>query len=132
MIKQHTHDPEPDGVVERFIRGDEVTLYFADDTEVIAKKQAQENDRIFQERYKAKVHRATVVAEIKVTTSAGNTFDGDEISQNRMAKVIVSMDDMDIVTWTLADNTIKEISKAELIEALKLAGKEQSKLWRIR
>lgn len=79
-----------------------------------------------------KQERAKAVAVIKVTTAAGNTFDGDERSQGRMARAILGLQaapaDM-TVTWILADNTVIDADLAELTEALQLAGLEQAALW---
>lgn len=76
-----------------------------------------------------KAARAGAVAAIKVTTAAGNTFDGDETSQGRMGRAVSCMGDGESVTWVLANNTIAKVSRAELVEALRLAGSEQSLLW---
>lgn len=76
-----------------------------------------------------KAARAGAVAAIKVTTSAGNTFDGDEVSQQRMARAIVAMTDGSTVRWVLADNTTIQTSAIELKEALRLAGAAQASIW---
>ncbi|MGP3789765.1 DUF4376 domain-containing protein [Pseudomonas sp. B392_1p] len=80
-----------------------------------------------------KTERAGAVAAIKVTTAAGNVFDGDETSQGRMARAILGLQspaaDVQTVTWVLADNNVIEASAAELQEALTLAGAEQARLW---
>lgn len=73
--------------------------------------------------------RGTAVAAITVTTSAGNVFNGDEDSQNRMARSIVALTDTDTITWVLADNSTIQATKAELQEALKLSGEAQTALW---
>ncbi|WP_110644119.1 hypothetical protein [Salinicola sp. CPA57] len=73
--------------------------------------------------------RAANVAQIKVTTAAGNTFDGDETSQNRMARFVAMADEADTIRWVLADNSVIQANKAELKEALTLAGKAQAQLW---
>lgn len=79
----------------------------------------------------AKAEREMAVAAIKVTTQAGNTFDGDETSQGRMARAIVALQGTGAmsVAWVLADNTAIEASAAELTEALALAGAAQASLW---
>lgn len=79
----------------------------------------------------AKAEREAAVAAIKVTTAAGNTFDGDETSQGRMARAIVALQGTGApsVTWVLADNTVIEASAAELTEALALAGSAQAAIW---
>ena len=75
-----------------------------------------------------KQERTKRVSEIKVTTAAGE-FDGDETSQTRMSRAISVMSDTDTTTWILADNTPATVTKAELKEALKLAGEEQTFIW---
>ena len=72
-----------------------------------------------------------VVEAIQVTTTAGNTFDGDEESQGRMARAILGLESVPnaTVTWVLADNSEIQVTTAELREALALAGAEQARLW---
>lgn len=84
-----------------------------------------------QLREEAKAARAAAVEAITVTTAAGNTFDGDEISQARMSRAILvlSTGAAASVPWVLADNTVIQASAAELTEALALAGAEQARLW---
>lgn len=84
-----------------------------------------------QLRDEAKAARTTAVSAIKVTTQAGNTFDGDEVSQGRMARAIIALQatGTPTVTWVLADNTSIQASAAELSEALALAGSAQAALW---
>lgn len=71
------------------------------------------------------------VSKIKVTTQAGNIFDGDEVSQGRMARAIIALQATGTpsVTWILADNTVIQASVAELGEALALAGAAQASMW---
>ena len=76
-----------------------------------------------------KAEREALVASITVTTLDGYTFDGDEVSQGRMARAIVSMDDVETVTWVLANNTVLHATKAQLQEALKMAGIRQTEVW---
>lgn len=74
--------------------------------------------------------RDTLVGEIKVTTSSGKTFDGDEVSQTRMARAILALNAAGGTTqWKLADNTVALVDSDELTEALMLAGTEQTKIW---
>ncbi|MCP8687749.1 DUF4376 domain-containing protein [Marinobacterium sedimentorum] len=77
----------------------------------------------------AKRDRIEDVAAITVTTASGLTFDGDEDSQTRMARALLGMTDADTIDWVLADNSITTVGKAELAEALRLAGLEQARLW---
>ncbi len=71
------------------------------------------------------------VKAVRVTTTTGKTFDGDEKSQDRMMRAIqiASITDETTTNWKLADNTIVEVTLDELREALALAGKEMSRLW---
>lgn len=77
----------------------------------------------------AKADRAVAVSAITITTAAGNTFDGDEASQGRMSRAIIGMEDTEVLPWVLADNTVIEVGKTELREALRLSGAAQSALW---
>lgn len=86
-------------------------------------------EELLKQRKQDKLARAEAVAAIIVTTNNGNTFDGDEISQGRMARAILAMDDTETVNWILADNTVIDATKAELSEALKLAGAAQAAIW---
>lgn len=82
-------------------------------------------------REAAKSARQTAVDSIKVTTSSGKIFDGDEVSQTRMARAILALQATNTpnTIWVLADNTPTKVTAAELIEALALAGAEQARLW---
>lgn len=79
----------------------------------------------------AKFEREAAVATIKVTTAAGNTFDGDELSQGRMARAVIALSTglAPSVTWVLADNSVIQATAAELTEALVLAGQAQAAVW---
>jgi len=79
-----------------------------------------------------KLRRAEAVAAIKVTTSSGRVFDGDETSQGRMARAILGLQEAGAgatVNWTLANNEDVTVTGDELAEALHLAGAEQARLW---
>ena len=84
-----------------------------------------------QRRQGAKQKRAEKVDAITVTTKAGHTFDGDETSQNRMARAIIALSTglAPSVTWVLADNSVIAATAAELTEALALAGQAQAAVW---
>jgi len=78
-----------------------------------------------------KMVRQSEVEAIKVTTQSGKTFDGDEISQDRMARGILGLQaaGAESVTWVLADNTPIQVTATELGEALALAGAAQAAVW---
>lgn len=89
-----------------------------------------------QARDEAKRKRAEAVAGIKVTISNGWVFDGDEASQTRMSRAIIGMLSNQTeaggpvtINWVLADNSVVQVTAAELTEALTLAGIEQARLW---
>lgn len=76
----------------------------------------------------AKAERAAAVGKITVEVD-GMVFDGDETSQGRMARSVVAMTDDETITWVLYDNTIAQITKAQLLQALRLSGEKQTRLW---
>ena len=84
----------------------------------------------------AKADRAEAVARITVTVD-GLTFDGDEASQTRMGRTIAAAVALgadlsaEKRTWVLADNSIAEVTIAQLAEALRLAGDAQTALWTV-
>ena len=82
-------------------------------------------------RQEAKSARTRAVSAIKVTTTAGNTFDGNEASQDRMVRAIVALQasGAGLASWVLANNTEIAASVAELTEALILARQAQSDMW---
>lgn len=82
-------------------------------------------------REAAKDERDAAVASIVVTTAVGNQFDGDEVSQGRMARAIIALQATGApsVTWVLHDNSVIQATAAELTEALALAGAAQAAIW---
>lgn len=89
-----------------------------------------------QELAQAKAERAEAVSKIVVTVD-GMAFDGDEESQTRMGRTIAAAVALgvDLATekrvWVLADNTVAEVTIAQLAEALRLAGDAQTALWTV-
>lgn len=87
-----------------------------------------------QELFKAKSERADAVSKITVEVD-GMIFDGDETSQDRMSRTISAAMALGVDTntekrtWVLADNTIAEVTVAQLAKALRLAGDTQTSLW---
>lgn len=118
-------DTQVDGVLGVYLQADWETLR---DEEILKRSIAA--------REAAKRKRAEAVANIKVTTAAGNTFDGDEESQGRMSRAILGLlsnqteaSGVATIPWVLADNTVIQADAAELTEAMTLAGLEQARLW---
>lgn len=88
-----------------------------------------------QELQQKKAERAEAVSKITVTVD-GMEFDGDETAQDRMARAITmfqanSLPADTVTPWVLADNTIAEVTVAQLSKALLLAGQAQTALWTI-
>jgi biopolymer transport protein ExbD len=81
-------------------------------------------------REQLKEERAAAVAAIKVTVN-GKVFDGDETSQERMQRAlkVAEITGLNTTTWILADNTVSEVTIAEISEALAKAALAQSELW---
>lgn len=79
----------------------------------------------------AKRLRAAQVAAITVEVD-GMTFDGDEAAQSRMARAITAADTgLEKTAWVLADNTIAEVTKEQLQQALTKAMLAMSELWTV-
>ena len=76
----------------------------------------------------AKAEREEFVSKIVVEVD-GMMFDGDEVSQDRMARSIIALNLGEKVQWVLADNTIKLVTRAQLREALRKAGTAQTAIW---
>ena len=72
--------------------------------------------------------RADKVGNLTVEVD-GLIFDGDETSTERMNQRIQIMSDTDTILWTLANNNVQKVTKAQLFNAFKRAVDEQSKLW---
>lgn len=85
-----------------------------------------------QELEEAKRLRAQQVATIKVEVD-GMIFDGDETSQSRMARAleVASITGMQSTVWVLADNTVAEVTVAQMQQALSKAMLEMGELWTV-
>jgi hypothetical protein len=81
-------------------------------------------------REELKAERAATILALKVTTQAGNTFDADETSIQRLnTGVNVTGITGQTVPWVLADNTVIVATQAELAEALCLAAAAVAAVW---
>ena len=78
-----------------------------------------------------KAKRTTAVESIIVTISTGKAFDGDELSQSRLSRVVTAMQLASVTEgfWTLANNEITAVTLAELQEAIMLSITRMSELW---
>lgn len=59
----------------------------------------------------------------------GMAFQADELSQARIARAVLAMNDYDTTKWTLADNTVRVVSKSQLLDVMRLATQEQTRIW---
>lgn len=75
-----------------------------------------------------KKNRLQSVSEIIVDVN-GITFNGDEVSQDRMCRALAVLEDRETILWTCADNIKRQVTKEHLRRALKLAVTRQSELW---
>lgn len=76
-----------------------------------------------------KSQRELAVSWIMVEVD-GLEFDGDEDSQNRMARAVAAADSLQETTeWTMADNTVAVVTVQQLKAACRLAGEEQTRIW---
>ena len=74
-------------------------------------------------QYETTPTRQELLDAIKVTTQSGKTFDGDELSQTRIARAlqIGQFTGQTSTAWKLADDTVHQVTYVELQEALTLA-----------
>lgn len=79
---------------------------------------------------KQKEKRSIEVDNIVVEVD-GMSFDGDEVSQNRMARAItaLSVAEQPSTTWKLSNNELATVTKEQLAQALALAGQAQTDIW---
>ena len=77
-----------------------------------------------------KLARSRAVNAIIVEVD-GMKFDGDEVAQGRMARAlkVAELNNLDKTAWVLADNTVVEVRKKQLEEALTKAMLQQATLW---
>lgn len=75
-----------------------------------------------------KLNRQKQVESLTVEVD-GMVFDGDEISQGRMARAAFTMSEGESIGWVLANNEQVIVTKAQLALALRLAGAKQAQLW---
>jgi hypothetical protein len=79
-----------------------------------------------------KRERQEATNAILVTTSQGNVFQGNEVSQSRMSHVLAAYAEElpdSTVDWILADNSVATVTLAELDEALRLSVDSQNAIW---
>lgn len=75
-----------------------------------------------------KEYRNNLVSSIEIVYD-GIIYQGDEISQGRMSRVISSMLDTDTIMWKAKDNSKVKLTKIDLTQILRLSTIEQTKVW---
>ena len=76
----------------------------------------------------AKAERSEEVEALTVEVE-GMIFDADETSQARMSVAASSMTDDETNVWVLHDNSVVQVTKAQLLLACRLARIAQSAVW---
>ena len=72
--------------------------------------------------------RDSAVDNILVTVDK-LVFNGNELSQSRMARAVLCLKATETIQWKLADNSVAKVTQKQLKKALLLANKAQSDLW---
>lgn len=99
--------------------------WYLDGTEI--KYDPAKQALVDREAFKAR--RDAAVAAIVVEVD-GMLFDGDEVSQGRMAEAILAADSMEEEgPWVLADNSAALVTADQLKQALRAAKWKQAELW---
>ena len=98
--------------------------------QIVAVPEPTAEDLAEQALAQAKAERAAAVSQIVVTVD-GMQFDGDETSQERMARAVMVLADGETMPWVLYDDTIAQVTRAQLQQALKLACEAQAALWTV-
>ena len=75
-----------------------------------------------------KAERQSKVDNIEVELN-GAIYQGDETSQTRIARAVYVMEDTDTTMWVAKDNSVNELSKADLKYILREAGIKQTLIW---
>ena len=73
--------------------------------------------------------RSSAVNNIEVQYK-DNVFQGDEVSQNRLSNAINGLNDNELISWKTKDNKFIDMNREELKMVLRLAGAEQTKIWK--
>ncbi|WP_439830447.1 DUF4376 domain-containing protein [Aeromonas caviae] len=91
--------------------------------EQLAAEQAQADYEAWKAERQQRVDAITVEVD-------GFIFDGDEVSQNRMARAVTAADQLtDTTPWTLHDNSVVTVTALQLKTACRLAGEAQTLIW---
>ena len=84
---------------------------------------------VYQASPQQKKAARTKAVERIIVTVEGIPFDGDEESQTRMTRAALVLGETESTLWMCADNQPRMITKEQFIQAVRLAGEEQTRLW---
>lgn len=119
----------PDGMIEMEGPHPANGEYIADSNGRWVEKKPTADEIAKQKKEEWKADRQEKVDAIVVEID-GMKFDGDELSQGRMARAAGLAETPDeTVRWILADNTVADVTADQLKRAARAAGREQEKLW---
>lgn len=94
---------------------------------ITAEDKARERAEADYQTWKAARQQAVDAITVEVD---GLVFDGDELSQNRMARAVAAADALTETTdWTLHDNSVVTVTVLQLKIACRLAGEAQTVIW---
>jgi hypothetical protein len=96
----------------------------------VAEIEARQAQAAKPTREQLKAQRQAAVDAITVTVG-GKVFDGDETSQERMARAlkVADLTGQTSCTWVLHDNTAVTVTSAELGQALALSMQAMGAVW---
>lgn len=107
---------------------------YLSDFSKVEKKFIKEAEDLLVEKQKEatyqdwKQERQNKVDNIEVTYNS-IVYQGDELSQTRIARVISAMSDTETIDWVSKDNSIQTLNKVDLSAILKEAGIKQTQIW---
>ena len=85
--------------------------------------------KLLKKTIKWKKERQTKVDNIEVTYN-NIVYQGDEISQTRMARAIMALpDDTTTINWVAKDNSVQKLTRVDLKAILLDAGSQQTQIW---
>ena len=121
--KQHSEEYKPLSELQTKEDGSYYTYYNQDGTPDLVKEQELADIKAYKDLKDAK---QLAKSTITVTTTAGNTFDGNSEARNNMSDAILASETVGQTEtmWKLANNEVKLITLLEIREAHALAIKE--------
>ena len=120
-------------LTEELILREEVLSQNTLEEEIILTEEEIAEQEKFKIENEFKQAKADALNSIKVTTTNGNTFDGNETARVNMTSAILSSEVIGMTedTWKLADNTEVLVTIDELKEALALSIQEVGRIVKV-